>query len=249
MCVELVDNDRRHSVETANDERLKVAVAGLGLIGGGAALRLLDESNLYRLCGALVRDPSKRRDELSGGIVISDDVMAVMAANPAVIIDALPVGAAGRALIAAALSNGVSIVSANKQALAGSLEKFTRLAEASGATLAYSAAVGGGSPMVETIRKARGEGAVVEISAILNGTVNYILTALSCGETFEDAVKQAQDAGFAEPDPSADLSGDDARAKISILCFEAFGREIDLAKVKTEALTRKRAAAIAQTGG
>lgn len=249
MCVELAEREEVVEKVKGKSEPLKVAVAGLGTIGEGAALRLLDEAGDYELCAALVRNPSKARPELPGDIVISDNVRAILDSNPDIIIDALPVGDAGLALIEQSLDRGVSIVSANKQAIAGSLAVLSNKAKENNAALYYSAAVGGGSPMVETVVKARATGEITQLTAILNGTVNYILTALAKGDDFETAVKQAQDAGFAEPDPTADLSGDDARAKISILCFEAFGHEIDLETITTEALTQELAEKISADGG
>ncbi len=103
--------------------------------------------------------------------------------------------------------------------------------------------------MVETVRRARDAGDVRAITAILNGTVNYILSAMLDGASFDDAVKAAQDAGFAEPDPSADLSGEDARAKISILTYEAFGREFPQDSIRVEPLTRERAEDFIKIGG
>jgi homoserine dehydrogenase len=248
MCIDVVDSERSEKVGVLT-RKIRVAVAGLGTIGEGAALRLLEESDTYALCAALVRYASKPRAGISDGVTISDDLEAVFEANPDVVVDALPVGDSGRILTEQALSRGISVVSANKQALAGSLDRLAKLAERNDAALCYSAAVGGGSPMVETVRNARDAGEIVEMTAILNGTVNYILTALADGVSFDAAVKQAQDAGFAEPDPTADLSGDDARAKISILAYDAFGEEVDLASVTTEALTAKRAAQFVNEGG
>ena len=250
MCVELIDDGRvADKVESQKITQLRVAVAGLGTVGEGAALRLLEEARDYKLCAALVRDTSKLRAGLPDDIVISSDVDAIFATHPDVIIDALPVGDAGHALIEASLDRGIAIVSANKQALAGSLAAFAQKAQANNIKLCYAASVGGGSPMIETVRSACSAGEITQITAILNGTVNYILSALARGEDFNAAVKQAQDAGFAEPDPTADLSGDDAKAKISILCFEAFGREIDLNSVKTQPLDSELAARMSAEGG
>ena len=113
----------------------------------------------------------------------------------------------------------------------------------------YSASVGGGAPMVETARTARSAGPANNLKAILNGTVNYILSSVATGASFDAAVRAAQDAGFAEPDPTADLSGDDARAKLSILSYEIFGEEIALSAVTCEALSEQKAQAFSQTDG
>ena len=229
-------------------ETLRIAVAGLGVVGEGAALRLCEDVN-YDPCGALVRDAAKPRSGKLAALPIHTDIDALLEERPDVVIDALPNGPAGRALIEAALSKGVSVVTANKQAVAGALDALHGQAKAAGATLAYAASVGGGAPMVETVRRAAETGEVASIEAILNGTVNFILDCVASGEAFDDAVARAQDAGFAEPDPSADLSGEDARAKIAILAYEAFGREIDLEEIELEPLDAALARRFEQEGG
>ncbi|MDZ4365075.1 MAG: homoserine dehydrogenase, partial [Brevundimonas sp.] len=91
------------------------------------------------------------------------------------------------------------------------------------ARLLYSAAVGGGSPMIETLRRARAAGPVAGFEAVLNGTVNFMLDRLSQGDGFDAALDAAKRAGFAEEDSSSDLEGLDAAAKVRLLAFEAFG--------------------------
>ncbi|NWG92867.1 MAG: hypothetical protein HXY21_10250 [Parvularculaceae bacterium] len=228
--------------------KLRVAVAGLGRIGEGAALRLAGENSDYLLCGALVREPFKERPALAVD-QLTNDLTAFFATRPDVVIDALPDGHAGRALIVAALDRGVSVVTANKQAIAGRIVELAARAERAGAAFCFSAAVGGGAPFVETAARARRSGAVRSLEAVVNGTVNFILTSLEKGEAFEEAVKAAQAAGFAEPDPSADLTGADARAKISILSFAAFGEEIAPDAIRVEALDAESAARMTSEGG
>jgi len=230
-------------------EPLRVAVAGLGTIGEGAALRIAADTHDYRLCAALVRNAAKRRLDAFSSAIIADRIETLLAAKPGAIVEALPDGAAGRALIEAALAKGISVVTANKQAIAGSLAVLTARAKESGAEFRYAPSVGGGAPLVERVAEAAAAGPVVKIEAVLNGTVNFILTSLANGVPFAEAVRRAQVAGFAEPDPSADLSGADARAKIAILSFVAFNREIALGDIAVEALTPEKAAAFANAGG
>lgn len=250
MCVDVKDKvGMDNGDEKAMARRLRVAVAGLGVIGEGAALRLTEPEEPYALCAALVRDSSKPRNERLKSLRTYSDPDVFLVEQPDVVVDALPTGDAGRRLIEAALSRGVSIVTANKQAIAGHLAPLHDLARRNNVSFAYSPSVGGGAPMVETVRRARGEGEARQLSAILNGTVNFILAALKEGASFDEAVKAAQDAGFAEPDPTADLSGEDARAKISILTYEAFGKEIDQNAIRVEPLTAERAAEFLKIGG
>lgn len=230
-------------------KKLRIAVAGLGVIGEGAAFRTVADDNDYELCATLVRDASKPRADALASIPVHTDIDKFLSEKPEAIIDALPNGEAGAALIRAALSQGISIVSANKQAVAGSLAELHNLADANDAHLAYAASVGGGSPMAETAARAAKAGDIVEMTAILNGTVNFILDLMKNGAGFDDAVRRAQDAGFAEPDPTADLSGEDARAKIAILAYHAFGFDIDLDAIELEALDADRAAGFLKEGG
>ncbi len=248
MRVEVIEKgSAKRSVQDAKG-KTRVGVAGLGLIGEGAALRLADDE-VFAFAGGLVRDATRRRTSLPENVQITDQIDAFLDQGHDVIIDALPDGDTGRVLIEKALARGVSIVSANKQAVAGSIAGFHEVAKSTDARFCYSASVGGGAPMVETVRRALERSEIVEMNAIVNGTVNYILTALAAGVDFNDAIASAQDAGFAEPDPTADLSGDDARAKISILCYEAFGAEIDMDKVETTALDKELADKIVADGG
>lgn len=226
----------------------RIGVAGLGVVGEGAALDILQDDRLL-LVGALVRDRSKKRHAAIDPDLIVDDAETLFEAAPEIIVDAMSDGAAGRRLVDAALGKGVSVVTANKQAVAGAIGALHEKAARNGAAVAYSASVGGGAPMVETLRAVPDGAKIVEIKAILNGTVNFILSELGGGANFDDAVKAAQDAGFAEADPSADLSGLDARAKIAILSYEAFGAEPILDEIAVEGLDSEKATGFANGPG
>lgn len=248
MRVALVSETTRWGDARKALRPLRVAVAGLGVVGEGVALRLLKERRDFRLCAALVRDRAKPRAAAFRTIPLVGDAPAFLAERPDIVVDALSCGAVGRALIEQALEQGAHVVTANKQAIAGSLADLHDRARRNGAMLAYAPSVGGGAPMIETVRRARDVGKVRAITAVLNGTVNFILTEIRRGAAFADAVRAAQIAGFAEPDPSADLSGEDARAKVSILAYEMFGKEPAPASIAIEALDETRAAGFAQDG-
>jgi homoserine dehydrogenase len=199
---------------------LRVALAGCGVVGGGVLARLLADPR-FVVVGVLVRDPAKPRDiPVPGGLTLTDPG-ALLAREPDVLVEAVSDPSTGLALIRAALTRGVQVVSASKQALATELPGLHALAAAHGATLRYSASVGGGAPLIETARRAREHGPVVRIEAVLNGTCNFILNRLAVGASFDQALAQARAAGFAEEDPSADLTGLDAAAKLAILAHEA----------------------------
>ena len=199
---------------------LRVALAGCGVVGGGVAARLLSDPR-FELVGVLVRTPAPRRDVSVPRDLLLTDPAALLAREPDVLVEAISDASTGLALIRAALARGVDVVSANKQAVGADLPGLLALATGAGARLAFSACVGGGAPLVETVRRARAHGRIVRIEGVLNGTCNYVLERLAEGRDFDDALAAARAAGFAEADASADLSGADAAAKLVILAHEA----------------------------
>lgn len=224
----------------AADKPLRVALAGCGVVGGGVLGRLLDDKR-FAVVGVLVRDPAKPRDPVVPEGLLLSDPAALLAREPDVVVEAISDASTGLALIRAALSRGIDVVSANKQAIGGDLPALTALAGASNARLLYSASVGGGSPLIETLRRARAHAPVVRIEAVLNGTCNFILNRLGAGVAFDDALIAARDAGFAEEDPTADLSGLDAAAKLAILAHEALDGGISPERIARETLSAEAA--------
>ena len=215
---------------------LRVALAGCGVVGGGVAARLLADPR-FELVGVLVRDPGKARDVALPRDLLLSDPAALLAREPDVVVEAISEASTGLALIRAALARGADVVSANKQAIGADLAALTALARGSGAALLYSASVGGGAPLIETVRRARAHGPVVSIEAVLNGTCNFILNRLAEGMAFGAALQAARAAGFAEEDPSADLTGLDAAAKLAILAHEAAGRRLPVDAIPCRTLS------------
>lgn len=203
--------------------RLRVALAGCGIVGGGLIERLTCDPRVD-LVGILVRDPTLERPDAPPPHLLVTDPAALLAREPDVIVDVLSDASTGLALTRAALTRGVHVVSANKQAVGADLSALQALARPTGARLAFSASVGGGVPMIETLSRALAHGPVARIEGVLNGTVNYLLNRLAAGTDFVDALAQARAAGFAEEDASSDLEGRDAAAKLAILSTLAFGR-------------------------
>lgn len=206
---------------------LRVAVAGCGVVGGGALARLLDDQR-FEVVGVLVRDPARPRDVPGVSAdtlapLLAADADVLLGRRPDILLEALSEAEAGHALIRAALLRGVDVASANKQAVSRDPAGLLALAEAHGASLVWSAAIGGGVPMVEALRAASADGPISAFEAVLNGTVNFMLERLGDGADFNTALTEARVAGFAEEDPSSDLEGVDAAAKVRLLAFEAFG--------------------------
>ena len=215
---------------------LRVALAGCGVVGGGLLPRLLADRR-FEVVGVLVRDPGKARDTALPPHLRLTDPAALLAREPDVLVEAISDASTGLALTRAALGRGIDVVSANKQAIGADLPALIALASGAGARLLYSASVGGGAPLIETVRRARAHGPVVRIEAVLNGTCNFILNRLAQGGAFDTALEEARAAGFAEADPSADLSGLDAAAKLAILAHEADGRRLPVEAVERQFLS------------
>jgi homoserine dehydrogenase len=192
---------------------LKVAVAGCGVVGGGVLGRLLNDPR-YQVVGVLVRNPEKVRDVACPAELFTADAAALLARKPDILLEALSEGEAGHAVIRAALEAGCDVASANKQAVSRDPGGLQDLAKAHGRRVFWSASVGGGAPMVETVRAARAAGEVVGFEAVLNGTVNFMLERLG------------------------DLEGLDAAAKVRLLAFEAFGESPPAEAVPRDALTK-----------
>ena len=220
--------------------RLRVAVAGCGVVGGGALARLLVDPRV-EVVGVLVRDVARPRDvpgAAPGQLepLLVNDAGALLDRRPDIVLEALSEAGAGHAVIRSALERGADVATANKQAVSLDPAGLLALARAHGARLLWSASVGGGAPMIEAVRDARAQGPVEAVEAVLNGTVNFMLDRLDDEAPFDQALAQARAAGFAEEDPSADLEGLDALAKIRLLAFEAFGRMPDEADIPRDVL-------------
>jgi len=141
--------------------------------------------------------------------------------------------------IKAALNNKKHVVTANKALIATHGEELEEIAAENGVKLMYEASVAGGIPIIKAISENLAANEFEKIIGIINGTTNYILTQMAeNGLEYEQAVKQAQQLGFAEADPSSDVEGDDAAYKISILSTIAFGQRINIEDIPKEGITK-----------
>jgi len=221
---------------------LRIALAGYGVVGQALATRLNAEPG-FEIVAILVRD-TKRRRAVAPPCPLGSDRAAFLATEADILIDVLSCEIAGADLTAAALAHGRSVASASKRVIAAHGSALSAAATQSGASLLYSAAVGGAAPVLETVAAARAHGGVIAVDAVLNGTVNYILDRLHKGFGFDEALALARAAGFAEEDPSSDLTGGDAAAKLKLIAGAAFGVDPASVAVETETLDATRAEAI-----
>ena len=226
---------------------LRVAIAGLGTVGAGT-LKILrfHARTLERRCGRpiVVTAVSARNRNKNRGVDLdpyawyeNPAVMATEAEADAVV--EVIGGAEGiaRATCEAALARGRHVVTANKALIAHHGSQLARMAEGAGVTLAYEAAVAGGIPIIKTLREGMAANGLNRVYGILNGTCNFILTAMAeTGGEVEDVLREAQALGYAEADPSFDVDGVDAAHKLAILAGVAFGCEINFGAVHVEGI-------------
>jgi len=221
---------------------VRVALLGHGVVGAGVARALVELGRTdghaacarFEITAIAVRTPAKHAPallELGLDItLLTTDAAGALATHPDLIIECLGGLEPASGIIERALRAGVHVVTANKAVIAERGPRLHAIAAAAGATLAYSAAVGGAVPALELVRaiaRSGGTGVppvsrVASIRAVLNGTSNFVLSRLGAGVSFADAVNAAQAAGFAEADPSRDLSGLDALDKLRILADAAY---------------------------
>ena len=193
---------------------LKVGLLGLGTVGLGVFQELWKHPHLFDVTGIAVRRPELHLDHAPGNLLTRDcwDVIDDVDVVVELIGGSDPAGA----LVAAALAAGKPVVTANKLLLAGDARLGAHR------HLRYSAAVGGAVPALEAVRAFAAGGGIVSLSGVLNGTCNYILDRIAAGCSWEQALAEAQAHGFAEQDPSADLSGSDTVCKLRLLARCAF---------------------------
>ena len=235
------------AAHTAKDE-LRIGLLGCGTVGAAVVRLLRTNSDVIRLrTGTTLRllrvavaRPSKPRDLQFEPGVLTGDAAAVVADER---IDAVAEVMGGidpaRALLLEAIRHGKSIVTANKLLMAQhGPELFARAGQA-GVDLRLEASVGGGLPVIQPLRESLGANRLQEVSGILNGTTNYILTKMAQAKwEFGQALEEAQRLGFAEADPTADVEGHDAAAKLAILATIAFGTAVHDADVYREGIQR-----------
>ena len=223
--------------------RLRVAVLGGGTVGR-EVVRAFDEAPerlqvhggaRLELVGVAVRDVERARARGLPAELLTD-APAHLVADPEtdVIVELMGGDEPAHTLIAAALAAGKSVVTANKHVVAHHGAELEAVARRTGAALRFEASVGGGIPVLGPLAAELAANRVTSVTGIMNGTTNYILTAMSEeGREYDDALAAAQAAGYAEADPTGDVQGHDAVNKLVILARLAFGAWIEPSDVVT----------------
>lgn len=231
---------------------VNVAILGYGVVGSGVAeLLTKNGTHISEKVDDLVRlkyilDVRSFPDSPFAEKFVKD--FSVIEQDPEISVVVETIGGATVALdfTRRALKAGKSVVSSNKELVAEHGWELLQLARDMGVSYLFEASVGGGIPILRPLSQCLAANELLEICGILNGTTNYILTRMiKGGLSFEAALKEAQDNGYAERDPSADIEGQDACRKICILASIAFGRHILPRQVPTQGITQVSLADVA----
>ncbi|HEY1209259.1 MAG TPA: homoserine dehydrogenase [Terracidiphilus sp.] len=222
--------DARDSrVEQGIQRPLRIALFGFGTVGSSVA-RILVESRPeeLELTHIYVRSLAKRRvDWVPASVVWSEDADAVLASNVDVVVELAGGLDPAGVWVRKALTAGKSVVTANKKLISCQGVELEKLTAAGGGQLKYGAAVAGGIPVIPGLEQGLAGDQIVRIEGILNGTCNFILSRMQEGAEYAPVLVAAQAKGYAEADPTEDVGGFDARAKLAILMRLALRVQID----------------------
>ena len=222
---------------------VQIAIMGLGVVGGGTADLLTENHDLILARTGVdiqikyILDIRDLPDSPYADRIVHD--ISVIASDPEIAVVAETIGGVHPAyeFTRRLLESGKSVVSSNKQLVSEYGVELLSVAAEAGCVYLYEASTGGGIPILSPLRYDLAGNEISEISGILNGTTNYILTRMiSGGIDFADALAEAQAKGYAEANPTADVEGHDAARKIAILAATAYGRLIPTERIHTEGI-------------
>ncbi len=225
-----------------------VGILGLGTVGGGtAAVLKLNADEIARRAGrqiivshAAVRTFSDEYPLGTENVIITDNAFDVVNNKEIdIVVELIGGDSPARELVMQAIENGKHVVTANKALIAKHGNEIFAAAQAKGVVVAFEAAVAGGIPIIKAIREGLSANQISWIAGIINGTGNFILTEMrDKGRDFNDVLKEAQQLGYAEADPTFDVEGVDAAHKLCILSSIAFGMPLQFEKVYTEGISK-----------
>lgn len=229
-------------------KQINVALLGLGTVGSGV-VKIIEENHQQikdtiqkdiQIKHILVRDKSKNRPINIQQYHLTENVDDILNDEDVDIVIEVMGGIEPTVdWLKAALTQKKHVITANKDLLAVHLRDLEDLAQANAVALKYEASVAGGIPIVNAINNGLNANNISEFMGIFNGTSNFILTKMSQeGTSYEDALKEAQDLGFAEADPTDDVEGIDAARKVVITSYLSFNQVIRLKDVETEGISQ-----------
>jgi homoserine dehydrogenase len=229
-------------------ERIAVGLLGLGTVGSGVAQLLTEQAGrIAQRCRRridlkwiVVRDPTRPRPvRLDQARVVTDFARVVHDPEVQVIVETIGGSDPALTIVLDALAAGKDVVTANKALLAEHGPKIFAQARKFGRSVSFEGSVGGGIPIVQALGVALAANQVQSLAAIVNGTCNFILTAMTReGWAYETALEQAQKLGYAEADPTLDVDGTDTAHKLAILAQLAFGASVTTAQIPCSGIDR-----------
>ncbi|MAP89447.1 MAG: homoserine dehydrogenase [Candidatus Thioglobus sp.] len=226
---------------------MKVGILGLGTVGGGVVNVLQKNSaSIERRTGvkievilAGVRDVTQKRICDTSNIKLTEDPFEVVN-HPNIDVVLELIGGTGltKELVETAINNGKHVITANKALIANHGNELIKLANKKQVRLLFEASVAGGIPIIKSLEQGLSANNIESLAGIINGTGNFILTDMKeKGRDFDDVLKEAQELGYAEEDPTFDIEGIDAAHKLSILAAIAFGTELQFNQVYTKGIS------------
>ncbi len=238
---------------------VNVGLLGIGNVGGGAYQILgMNAEKIEKAVGArinvtkiLARDKNKKRDGICQELITDDPDDIINASDIDIVVEALGGVEPAVTFMLDAMKAGKHVVTANKAAVAAKYSELVKTAEANNVEFRFEASVGGGIPVLNAISTVLQGNIITEIMGIVNGTTNYILTKMTdYGLPYEEVLKEAQELGFAEADPTADVEGYDVANKLCILMALAFDKfvapedipTVGISKVTAEDIENAKAA-------
>ena len=211
---------------------VKIAILGLGTVGYGVYDIIKNTKYMQKVKVSKILDKDFTKQKLVDNIITDNYEDILNDKDISIIVETMGAGSFSYHCIKKALLAGKHVVTANKEVVASYIDELTNIKNQKGVSLYYEASVGGGIPIIKQVHNAALVNEIKSIQGILNGTTNYILSKMSNeGLTFDVALKLAQEAGFAEADPTADLEGLDMVRKIAILSDIAYKTNIDIEKI------------------
>jgi homoserine dehydrogenase len=225
-------------------KEVNVGICGLGTVGGGTFnvlernAKLITGRTGFNIRVGRVATRTPRNDIDLGDIPFSNDVFDVVN-DPSIDVVVELIGGydTARELVLAAIENGKHVVTANKALIAVHGNEIFEAAAKKNVIVSYEAGVAGGIPVIKAVREGLAANRVDWIAGIINGTGNYILTEMRAGREFAEVLKEAQDLGYAEADPTFDVEGIDAAHKLTILASAGFGVPLQFEKAYTEGIS------------
>lgn len=221
--------------------KIKIGIIGLGTVGSGVVKTLKNFSDKVEIIKIAVKNINKKRniEGLDERILTTNSEEIVNNPDIDIVVEVMGGVSPAFDLLKQAINNGKHIVTANKELLAKHGEELFTLAKEKNTVILYEAAIAGGIPIIMPVKTILQGNKITKIDAILNGTTNYILTKMDeDGASYEKVLKEAQELGYAETDPTGDVEGFDAAYKIVTLATISFNKRVKLNGIYREGITK-----------